>query len=107
VLLYCHHDDWDLEKTYAVELEVQNLPFKGPARLRHYRIDREHSNAYAEWVRQGRPDWPQHGQYDAIKARDALELYAPDQALPTADGSLKARFEMPVRAVSLLLITKA
>lgn len=107
VLLYCHHDDWDVENTYDVELEIENLPFGGLVRLRHYRIDKDHSNAYAEWVRQGRPDWPQCGQYEAIKARDALELLAPDQTLPLMDGKLKARFSLPVHAISMLTVTQA
>jgi xylan 1,4-beta-xylosidase len=29
ILLYCHHDDWDVEGQHDVELQVTNLPFEG------------------------------------------------------------------------------
>ncbi|HML49189.1 MAG TPA: beta-xylosidase, partial [Clostridia bacterium] len=72
VLLYCHHDDWDVKQDFDIKLALKNLPFDGPARVTHYRIDAGYSNAYAEWARQGRPNYPKDGQYAAIKARDAL-----------------------------------
>jgi xylan 1,4-beta-xylosidase len=107
VLVYCHHDDWDVKNTYDVAFEISNLPFEGPAQVRHYRIDSAHSNAYGEWVRQGRPHWPKDGQYAAIKARDGLELYGPDEKLPVTDGRLNARFELPTHAISLMVVTRA
>ena len=61
ILLYCHHDDWDVQESFDVELTLENLGFSGKAEVRHTRIDAEHSNAYAELVRQGKADWPNKG----------------------------------------------
>lgn len=105
VLLYCHHDDWDLQQDFQVELEITHPPFQGPVHVRHYRIDANHSNAYAEWVRQGSPDWPRDGQYQAIKDRDGLELLFPDQQILMRDGKIKLSFPMPTHALSLLLLS--
>lgn len=107
VLLYCHHDDWDVEESFDVSLSLANLPFAGPCKVTHYRIDAEHSNAYAEWVRQGMPNYPAQGQYDAIKAHDKLEFCQPQRVLSPANGMLSLDFSLPTHAVSLLLIEKA
>jgi len=104
VLLYCHEDTWDTEDEYKIDLSVGSIPFKGPYKVTHYRIDKNHSNPYTEWVRQGRPDWPSGCQYDAIKARDGLELLCPVQEVPLYDDKLKMEFTMPVKSVSLIVI---
>ena len=107
VFIYCHEDSWDTDSTYPVEFTALKLPFEGPYKVTHYRIDRDHSNAYAEWVRQGRPDWPLEGQYAAIKARSALELAEPVRSVVPLDGKVKLSFDMPVKSISLLVIEKA
>ena len=75
ILIYNHHDNWDLSEDWQIELEVANLPFETSTfRLAHYRIDRAHSNAYPEWVRQGRPLFPSGVQKESIQARAGLEM---------------------------------
>jgi len=105
--LYCHEDTWDTEGNYNVSFDAKNLPFDGPYKVTHYRIDKNHSNPYTEWVRQGRPDWPQGAQYDAIKDRDGLELLCPVQVVHPVGGKLLLEFDMPVKSVSLIVIEKA
>jgi xylan 1,4-beta-xylosidase len=107
VLLYCHEDAWETESLYPVEFSLENPPFKGPYKITHYRIDRSHSNAYSEWVRQGRPDYPEGGQYEAIKAGARLELLEPPRTLVPLEGKVKLSFEMPVKSVSLIVIEQA
>jgi xylan 1,4-beta-xylosidase len=105
VLIYNHHDDWDLRGDQAIELEIGNLPFADDQLLvTHYRIDHSHSNAYAEWLRQGKPIYPAAGQRAAIQSRDGLELLEPPRRLKPGAGSLKLNFSMPVHSVSLLSI---
>ena len=107
VLVYCHRDTWEKNESHAVELAVKKPPFEGAYKITHYRIDKEHSNAYAEWVRQGRPDYPAGSQYNAIKARDGLELLCPVQEVLVQDENIKLSFDMPVKSVSLIIIEKA
>lgn len=102
VLLYCHHDDWDVKKDYHVELELTDLD--GSYQVEHFRIDSEHSNAYSEWVRQGKPDYPAGTQYDAIKARDGLELLEAPRVTEAKDG-LTLTFALPVHGISLIYLT--
>ena len=106
VLVYNHHDDWDLNGDTLVALEVANLPFEAVRfRVEHYRVDADHSNPYAEWIRQGKPMYPTAGQMAAIKVRDGLELLEPPQEVTAWDGKVRLNFSMPIRAVSLLVIT--
>ena len=104
VLVFCHHDDWDREESFAVNLTLDHLPMNGPADITHYRIDRDHSNACAEWERLGQPDWPDEKQRAAIIARSGLELLeAPEQA-EIREHRLALSFSLPTHAVSLLEI---
>jgi xylan 1,4-beta-xylosidase len=105
--VYCHEDTWETETSYPIEFAAEKIPFAGPYRITHYRIDKNHSNAYAEWVRQGRPDFPAGGQYDAIKAKDGLELVEPVRTVVPIDGKVKLSFELPVKSVSLVIIEQA
>ncbi len=105
ILLYSHHDDWDVKAKFDVEVVVENLPFHEAA-IRQYYLDATHSNAYAEWVNQGMPDWPSKEQYDAIKSRDDLELIEPLQAEQTPDGKVIIKCSHEAHAVSLIMIEK-
>jgi xylan 1,4-beta-xylosidase len=105
--IYCHEDTWATDGMYPVEFSAENLPFEGPYKITRYLIDKAHSNAYPEWVRQGRPDWPVEGQYDAIKARSGLELAEPVRTTAPMDGRVKLSFDLSVKSVSLIVIEKA
>lgn len=108
VLIYNHHDDWDMQEAHPIDLTLENLPFDTPSlTLKHYRIDQEHSNAYAEWVRQGKPMYPAPGQRAAIKAREGLEVASPPQQVVATGGKVNLRFTLPVHGVSLFVVAPA
>lgn len=108
VLAWHQADPWWLEGTAQVELRLEHLPFAGAARVSHYRIDGSHSNAYAEWVRQGRPQDPSPAQVEQIKAHQQLELLEPPANVRIeADGSLVLGFELPLYATSLIEVVPA
>lgn len=100
ILIYSHHDDWDKVQDFKVTLEINHLPNHGKVAIRHYRIDRSHSNAYTEWVRQGRPNFPTPQQYAAIKSKDQLEFLEPPQEVPLSNSTLVMEFQLPTHAVS-------
>lgn len=104
ILIYHHHDDWDRTECATIDLVLNGLPFGGDAVVHHWRIDKDHSNAYAEWVRQDKPIYPQPGQYAAIKARDGLELLEPPSAQVIENGALALQFDLPVHGISLITV---
>ena len=64
VLAWHHHDDDVPGPDAAVELSLTGLPAgDGPVLLEHFRIDRDHSNAFEAWKRMGSPQNPTPEQY--------------------------------------------
>lgn len=103
ILLYAHHDDWDVDEKFAVNFTFDGLD-TAQVKITHYRIDDEHSNAHTEWKRQGSPDWPSNEQYAAIKRREGLELLCPKYVADVVDGSVTMDFVMPSHGVSFVIV---
>ncbi len=107
VLIYCHHDDWEVQGEYTINMEVRNLAFLGPrVAVTQYHLDQLHSNAYTEWVRQGCPRYPTAAQMRAIKAREGLECCQPSTEVPLEAGTLTISLTLPVHGIALLHITQ-
>jgi xylan 1,4-beta-xylosidase len=103
VLVWNQTDPWWEQGQGQVTLQLDHLPFAGDAVLRHYRIDGEHSNAYAVWDRLGRPQDPSPAELAHIRARQGLELLDPplDILIP-ASGTITLTLSLPLHSVSLL-----
>lgn len=102
VMIYSHHDDWDIRREYEIQLQIDHLTPNQSYRLIHYRIDGKHSNAYQEWVTQGKPHYTSDEQYAAIKARDGLELFESEMEITTSNGLWTYRFPLPAHGVSFI-----
>ncbi|MEG6571084.1 hypothetical protein V6C21_00965 [[Clostridium] cellulosi] len=94
----------DKQQDFKVNIEINNVPFTGNAVVKQYRIDAEHSNAYAEWLKQGKPKYPLGQKYAMIKAKDNLEQIGSSEEFMVTDGYLKLQCSMPTHAVSLIEI---
>ena len=103
IVIYSHNNDRDFHEESEITVTVSGLA-DGTHKLSHFRIDNEHSNAYAEFVRQGEPLFPEGEVYDAIKARDELEKLTEDAEITVKDGKAVLSFTAPAHAVSLLII---
>jgi xylan 1,4-beta-xylosidase len=106
VLVWNYHDDNLPGPTAAVELSVSGLPISEmPLLLHHYRIDRQHSNAFEAWKRMGAPQKPTAEQYVELEKSGQLALLTSPEWLRAKDGMLALRFSLPRQAVSLLVFT--
>lgn len=101
VLIYSHHDDWDITESSEINLAVGGLTDGKEYRVIHYRIDGTHSNAYSTWLSEGSPDYPLGEQYDRIKARDSLEMFEDAKNIKVSGGKIQLDFAMPARGISL------
>jgi xylan 1,4-beta-xylosidase len=105
VLVWHYHDDDVPGPAAAVELKLSGLPLReGAARLRHYRIDDAHSNAFGEWKRMGSPPRPTPAQYARLEKAGRLAELTPPQTVRVKDAAAALRIELPRQAVSLLLL---
>lgn len=90
-----------------VNLTVQGLSDIREARVTHYRIDQEHSNAAAMWLGMGSPTNPTPAQIAQIKARSELQTLSPPTTFTVEGGRVNLSFALPVNAVSLILVEKS
>ena len=90
-------------ETKAVELVLTGMG-EGPVEVEHFRIDREHSNAYRLWQRMGSPLIPDDAQLAELHERMGLERLGEPETLQPVSGTLRLRFDLPPHSVSLLVI---
>ena len=105
-LIAWHYHDADLPGPDAdVSFSLQNLPLKsGPARLRRYLIDHDHSNAFTAWQKMGEPAQPSPEQYAALeKAGQLAEIGSPEN-LKIENAAAIVRVKLPRQAVTLLVV---
>lgn len=106
VMVWHYHDD-DLPGPDAVvDLTLEHLPVTaGQATLEHFRIDEDHSNAFATWKRMGSPQSPTAEQYSALERSGQLTALAEPSIVAVDDGKATLHFTLPRQAVSLLVLT--
>ncbi|MBL9134857.1 MAG: hypothetical protein JNK85_03270 [Verrucomicrobiales bacterium] len=109
VMVWHYHDDDVPGAAAKVALMIRGMPGTGEiARLEHWRIDEDHSNAYATWKRQGSPLAPNRKQYDALTVASRLTALAgaPQQASVTPLGEVTLEFDLPRQGVSLIVLER-
>jgi xylan 1,4-beta-xylosidase len=105
-VIVCHYHDDDVPGPDAdVELTCAGLPVSSTeARLQHFRIDADHSNAFTVWQKMGSPQQPTAEQYAALeKAGQLTELNAPETQR-VENGRVVLHFLLPRQAVSLVVL---
>lgn len=107
MLIWNYHDD-DLQWPDAsVLMNVTHLfPGCEVARLMHYRIDQSHSNAYSAWLAMGSPQKPTERQYKDLVAAGELEMLHRSTEVKVDDGEVGVELELPIHAVSLLVLER-
>jgi len=104
VLVWHYHDDDVTGPTAEVELALNNLPVRsGGARLWHFRIDDNHSNAFAEWQHMGSPQQPTPAQYARLEKAGQLASLEAAHRVRVKDARAALRFILPRQGVSLLV----
>lgn len=107
VMVWHYHDDDVAGPDAAVSLALAGLPANvTTARLSHHRIDQQHSNPYAEWLRMGSPVAPNPAQYATLeKSSELTPLAGSPASVSVAAGQAKLDFALPRQGVSLLVLT--
>ena len=90
----------------AVKLTIAGVPAEaGRVLLRHYRIDEDHSNAYAVWKSLGSPQNPTTDQYARLEAAGQLQLLTSPEWVSPQGGKVIAKFNLPREAISLVQVS--
>jgi xylan 1,4-beta-xylosidase len=105
VLVWYYHDDDLPGPDAAIDLAMNGIPLKnGNARLTQYRIDGDHSNAYAAWLRMGSPSALSATQYAQLEKAGQLAELAPAEMIRVEKGQARVRFDLPRQGVALLVV---
>jgi xylan 1,4-beta-xylosidase len=106
VLVWHYHDDDVAGPDAAVAVELAGLPLQvGAARLQHFRIDDEHSNAFTAWKAMGSPQQPTPAQYTLLEKAGQLTALGAPEVVRIDNARTAVRLQLPRRAVSLLILT--
>ena len=105
VLLWHYHDDDVPGPDAEVTVAIAGLPLKkGAAELTQFRIDDDHGNAYAAWLRMGSPQSPTPAQYAELEHAGQLAELRPPEEIQVSDGKAVIQLKLPRQAVSLLVL---
>jgi xylan 1,4-beta-xylosidase len=105
VLAWHYHDDDVPGPDAAVSLAVEGLGIKqGKAKLQHFRVDTDHSNAFTVWKKMGSPQQPTAAQYTQMEKASELATLAGAASVAVADGRATLAFTLPRQGVSLLVL---
>ncbi|HXF26859.1 MAG TPA: hypothetical protein VN610_06280 [Bryobacteraceae bacterium] len=106
ILVWNYHDDAISADAANINLNVNGLPAAMTrVLLEHYRIDQEHSNAYAVWQSMGSPPSPSPAQYATLEAAGQLQQLTSPAWLHIANGAARLEFALPREALSLIRLT--
>jgi xylan 1,4-beta-xylosidase len=111
VLIWHYHDDEVTFPDMAVELEIKELPSScrngSLTNITHYRVDEEHSDAFSVWKAMGSPRPPSKEQYAELQIASQLALLEePREQGVSEDGTVRLRFKLPIRGISLIVLSK-
>ena len=105
VLAWHYHDDDVPGPAADISLAVEGLGLKqGKAKLQHFRIDGEHSNAYTVWQGMGSPPKPSAAQQAQMEKASELAMLPGHSGVDVADGRAMIRFTLPRQGVSLIVL---
>jgi xylan 1,4-beta-xylosidase len=103
-VLVWNYQDADVETAAAhVELQTAGLP-RDVTRvsMRHYRIDRTHSNAFTAWKQAGSPQSPSPEQKAALEAAGQLQMLGSPAWVNADKGAVRMDFDLPTQGLSLI-----
>ena len=105
ILLWNYHDD-DLPAAAApIDLTVSGLPAEVTrALLDHFRIDSDHSNAFAAWSKMGSPKTLSADQQEELERAGQLELLTSPTWVSIENRTLHLKFALPRQAVSVVKV---
>ncbi len=107
VLVWHYHDDDVAGPEAEVTVSIAGLTPDSRWKLRHYRVDETHSNAFTVWQKQGSPQQPTPPQLAELTKAAALAELESSVVTVSADGTVPVHFLLPRQGLSLLVFQPA
>jgi xylan 1,4-beta-xylosidase len=103
VLLWHYHDDDVPGPAAAISVALRGLT-AASASVTQYRIDGDHSNAFAAWRTMGSPAAPSDAQYAQLLAAGQLQATGDARTVPVGGGTLALGITLPRQSVALVVV---
>ena len=104
--MWNYHDDDISSPAAAIDLEIEGLPAEVKRGLmEHYRVDSDHSNAFAVWQSLGSPESLSVGQREELQKAAQLQRLTSPERIPVEKGTLRIEFTLPRQGLSLLRLS--
>jgi xylan 1,4-beta-xylosidase len=104
VLLWHYHDDDVAGPGALIDLKFAGLPLQsGQLRMREFRIDADHSNAFTAWKKMHSPAAPTPEQYSRLEKAGQLTQLGKIQTVRVESAKATLKLTLPRQAVSLLV----
>ena len=104
IMVWHYHDDNRPAPDAPVAVTISGLPDRA-VRLVHYRIDKQHSNAYEVWKNMGSPQTPTSAQITQLEQAGQLQTLEKSASVAVKNGQTVVQFALPRQGVSLLKLT--
>jgi len=106
VMTWNYHDDDVTAPDADIRLALEGLPADvSQVLVRHYRIDKNHSNSYTLWKSMSSPQQPTPEQYSQLEAGGQLETLGSPFWRSPEKGKLEFNFQLPRQGVSLIQVS--
>ncbi len=106
VMVWNYEDQDRTDSSSPVNMTVSGLPQEAKRLLlRHYRIDRDHSNSYSVWKQMGSPQSPTAEQVAKLEAAGQLELLESPHYTDNKGSSAAINFGLPLQGISLIQLS--
>lgn len=87
----------------GITVTIKDIP-AGKALLQHFRIDQDHSNAYAVWKKMGSPQNPTPSQYQLLERSGQLQMLESPRWIDIKNGKATIPVTLPGQGVSLITL---
>src|SRR6185436_5565812 len=102
VMIWNYHDDDVPGPAAEITLGLNNLTSGKSLKVREYRIDADHSNAYTAWQKMGSPPQPTAEQYRQLEKAGQLAELGGGTKVTVKNGVAVLKVTLARQAVSLL-----
>ena len=106
ILVWNYHDDDVLFPAAAIDLAITGLPADAKrGLLEHFRLDSDHSNAFAAWTEMGSPQSLSESAYKRLESAGQLQLLESPAWVEMQQGKVQLQFMLPRQSLSLVRLS--
>jgi len=106
ILVWNYHDDDVPFPGAPISLLITGLPANAKrSLLEHFRVDSNHSDAFASWKEMGSPQSPAESEYKHLESAGQLELLNSPAWVETKQGSTELHFTLSRQGLSLVRLS--